>query len=929
MRLIRALAITAVLLVAWWLLLDTVYIPILILFGTALWAAIDSANLEMKKYRGNGGFGNPFLTFLFIAGVWIILFPKYLVVRSRRMAGELPLKTDPVPGQPPGQTPEQTPAELPVARLAGVGLVVFLANAALLVLQLVASRLLAPFIGSDLYTWTGIIGVFLAGIALGNAYGGRIADKYPHPRTLVSLLMAGALAALWMVAFPILLAASGAHTSIPLGPRIPVLAAILCLPAGFVLSLLTPVAIKLGLPDVSSTGRVSGLIFALSTLGCLMGNYATGFYLVPMFTINSLVYVAAGLLAATAVGTWLVLKLDPPANDSIVTSPEPAASAVGAAEATPTADAAGSVTNPAAFADIRHAYAVVFVASFCGMALELAASRVIAQSLGVSLFSWTGVIGVMLAGTCLGNFAGGILADKVNRPGSGWNPRMVLGGLLTLGGGLTILVLVTSALLTREKLFQSEGLVAQIVWWSFSLFFAPMAILGTISPQVIRLAIPDVAHAGRVAGRVYAWSTTGAIAGTFATGYVLISGLGTERTIIVTAATLALVSLTVAPIWRDNTLLYLLSIVLGGVTGGVILTWNQGSSDPNIVVQRDSNYYKIKVSTKYARLDGDDEPDPELQADPDTQGLKLLHNLNLDHLLHSTVDVRRPTFIYYKHEEIQLEFLRAAMRGSADGAPRTLLIGGGGYTLPRAAMKLIPGTRMDVVEIDPEVTKVAYEALGLKKHEHHRDVNMDGRQFVAEVAPRGGYELVIQDAVNDLSVPSHLMTKEYNDAVKRALKPDGAYLLTIIDSVEYGKVWRASMATLRLSFQHVHLLASSEPPAAVRPSDEKGAADYDERLGLWATGRQVYVIYASDKPLDLAALRVATEAMVPRRPAYWPEARTAVLGPAAMTLPEVPFWTRLVPPEVLMPFLEKEPGVILTDQYAPIDYLMAEVFRRR
>ena len=119
--------------------------------------------------------------------------------------------------------------------------------------------------------------------------------------------------------------------------------------------------------------------------------------------------------------------------------------------------------------------------------------------------------------------------------------------------------------------------------------------------------------------------------------------------------------------------------------------------------------------------------DPELQADEDTRGLKVLHNLNLDHLLHSTVDVRRPTFIYYKHEEIQLEFLRAAMKGSTDGAPKTLLIGGGGYTLPRAAMKLVPGTRMDVVEIDPEVTKVAYEALGLKKHEHHRDVNMDGR----------------------------------------------------------------------------------------------------------------------------------------------------------------------------------------------------------
>ena len=59
------------------------------------------------------------------------------------------------------------------------------------------------------------------------------------------------------------------------------LAAVLCLPAGFVLSLLTPLAIKLGLPDVSKPGASPGLVFALGTLGCLLGNYLTGFYLIP------------------------------------------------------------------------------------------------------------------------------------------------------------------------------------------------------------------------------------------------------------------------------------------------------------------------------------------------------------------------------------------------------------------------------------------------------------------------------------------------------------------------------------------------------------------------------------------------------------------------------------------------------------------------
>ncbi|HEX4607955.1 MAG TPA: fused MFS/spermidine synthase, partial [Urbifossiella sp.] len=477
--------------------------------------------------------------------------------------------------------------------------------------------------------------------------------------------------------------------------------------------------------------------------------------------------------------------------------------------------------------------------------------------------------------------------------------------------GFTILVLVSVGVLTQNRSFAEEGIIYQIVAWTFVLFFAPMAVLGTISPQVIRLAVPDVAHAGRVAGRVYAWSTGGAIAGTFATGYVLISALGTDRTVIAVAAALGALSMTVAPIWRDNTMLYMLSILFGGVTGGVILKWNPNSSDPAVVAMQDSNYYRIKVSREL------------VQEEPE----KYLYNLYLDHLLHSTVDVDDPLFIYYKHEEIQIEFLRLARAHAA--SPKVLLIGGGGYTLPRAAKVLLPSTQMDVVEIDPGVTKMAYAELGLKKEYGLNDVNMDGRQFVAEVARPGSYDLVVQDAVNDLSVPSHLMTKEYNDAVKRALKPDGVFLLTIIDSVEYGKVWRASIVTLRQTFSHVHLLASSAPPPAERPAGAKEAEEWDSRVANWATSRQVYVIYASDKPLDLDALKRATDGAGPPPPPVWPDVRTAVLGPAAVIFPPVPFYTRLVPPTLLEPFLTREPGVILTDQYAPIDNLMAEVFRRR
>src|SRR5207244_2621660 len=74
--------------------------------------------------------------------------------------------------------------------------VVFVSSCCALILELVAGRILAPFVGVSLYTWTSIIGVVLAGISLGNYLGGRIADRWPARRTLGVLLAAGGLASL-------------------------------------------------------------------------------------------------------------------------------------------------------------------------------------------------------------------------------------------------------------------------------------------------------------------------------------------------------------------------------------------------------------------------------------------------------------------------------------------------------------------------------------------------------------------------------------------------------------------------------------------------------------------------------------------------------------------------------------------------------------
>ena len=106
----------------------------------------------------------------------------------------------------------------------------------------------------------------------------------------------------------------------------------------------------------------------------------------------------------------------------------------------------------------------------------------------------------------------------------------VPGALMTL----TILLL-TGVFYNYTFMMHTGDIVHKVLAWTFGLFFLPMLFLGTISPQVIRLSVPDIKSAGRVAGSIYAWSTVGAIVGTFATGYFLIGIVGTFRVLMILA----------------------------------------------------------------------------------------------------------------------------------------------------------------------------------------------------------------------------------------------------------------------------------------------------------------------------------------------------------------------------------------------------------
>jgi spermidine synthase len=253
-------------------------------------------------------------------------------------------------------------------------------------------------------------------------------------------------------------------------------------------------------------------------------------------------------------------------------------------------------------------------------------------------------------------------------------------------------------------------------------------------------------------------------------------------------------------------------------------------------------------------------------------GDTTVRELILDRLVHSYSNLQDPTHLVYGYERTYAEVIRPLREQRPDLS--ALFIGGGGYTLPRYLEALVPESRIVVAEIDPGVTEVAHVLLGLPRDTRTETHSLDARILLANHDMGEPFDLVFGDAFNDYSVPFHLTTLEFDRLVADLLSDDGMYLVNIIDGGRHGHFFRAYVRTLREVFPHV----------AVIPS----ASGWRESM------RTTFVIVASKQPVDLDYL---------------------------------PLSERPIAQEELEEYLAMGEPIILTDEYVPVDNLLAPVFR--
>ncbi|HEX6958210.1 MAG TPA: fused MFS/spermidine synthase [Ferrovibrio sp.] len=495
----------------------------------------------------------------------------------------------------------------------------------------------------------------------------------------------------------------------------------------------------------------------------------------------------------------------------------------------------------------------LFLTSAGALIVEIVAGRMLAPYVGMSLYTWTSVIAVVLAGLSVGHWIGGRLAAPHVAVAIALRGIAVALGLAALtAAGAAPLLRWLAALLGES----GTPPLLLITLLAGGVFLLPSLFVGIVSPVLTKLAIDDAPQMqGPIIGRMFALGAAGSILGTLAAGYLFISWIGSIGTLLAVAA---LYLAFAAAYWLRGRK----SFVAAPIAALIVLAGFGVARLPSFATPCDieSNYYCIRI------------------VDFSPQSGRASAAMVLDHLAHSINDRDDPTLLYSPYLHFVAERTRRLLQGRP---PHAYFIGGGAFTLPRAWAAEYPDAELTVAEIDPAVTRAAAKFMWLDEQAPAlRIIHADARSTLARLPPNERFDLILGDAFHDFSIPPHLVTREFHQLVERRLAPGGAYAINVIDQSEQPRFTFALVKTMQRDF----------------PVVEVWLDDESRRRG----GRVTFVVLGLREPSASPILRASL-----------PDPH---LGQRT--------WLRW-PPQDLAARIAAADVPILTDDFAPVDRLMA------
>ncbi|HLA80529.1 MAG TPA: fused MFS/spermidine synthase [Thermoleophilia bacterium] len=394
------------------------------------------------------------------------------------------------------------------------------------------------------------------------------------------------------------------------------------------------------------------------------------------------------------------------------------------------------------------------------MATEMSASRLLAPYYGSSTMIWANIIGLILIALSIGYVLGGRLADRYPSP-------RVLGAVVLAGAVLiAIIPFVERPFLDvtiRGIDSVSTGAVIGSFFASVVLFVPAVLLLGMVTPFAIRLGMRDVDKAGSTAGHVFALSTAGSLLGTFLPALVTIPLIGTQRTLLGTAALIAAAAaLLLGARWL------VAAVVLAGL---IAIPPGAVKATSGLLYEKESRYQFVQVVQR-----GDQ---------------RRLY-LNEGYAIHSVW--RAETVLTGGEWDMFLAVPPLLGRP----AEKIAILGNAGGTTARSFGVYYPDADIDGVEIDPVVSDAAARYFGLADNPRLKVVTADARPFLQASAER--YDLIFIDAYRQPYVPFYLATADFFKLCRDRLAPDGILALNISTVPGDDRLSRSIAGTLATQF---------------------------------------------------------------------------------------------------------------------------------
>lgn len=692
---------------------------------------------------------------------------------------------------------------------------VFLSSSAVMLVELVAGRLVAPYFGQSTRTWAALTGVTLAGCTLGNALGGRLSGAKEGRRLVCALWFAAAYTAVLPFILPFYA---------PLG-----LVGFVCagwLPLTLALGCATPLVASLVVRP-EKNGSDLGALYFFSMIGSMLGSLAGGLYLPFAFPADTLYLALAAVLFATPL--ILARRSSDGASAHDFSSP---------AQTTADLPSDTGMLLP------------IFAVGAVGMAVEMTAGRMVTAVLGGNHVVWSLIFVAFIGWMGVGGYVGGRLADRF--------PRRELSTVVLGLTGLSISL--TSVVQTR--VFGEAVLLwptALRLFVQIVLGFAPVAfMLGAASTTLLKFASAAALARGdkRRVGYLYAAASAGCVAGTFLTGLGLIGTFPSVFLMGVFAVVAAVAALPDKAAW-------MFAAAAGGIAfcARIPLPAEISTNDEIVVSHRESLYNVVTVTADSERTDS--------------------RTIWLDRIPHTTSDVSRPGVLCASYTRM----IDAVVRSRCPSGADVFMIGGGGYALPTLwAHSDYPGEFV-VAEIDQAVKNAAFRYLAPTLARIESDPKLspkakfsfpvaDGRA-VADTLPEGHFDCVVGDTISDTAIPYHLVTREFNERLKRLLKPGGVSITHTLDTLDSPDLLATLVKTLSQTYANIGVMAYT------------GVTDV----------RQSLVVVASDDP---AAADLSAAASAIRR-----DYSNEVL--------------RVLAPEQVAALRDREGAMVLTDRFSPVE----------